>query len=67
MKCNLKKKSFFPWEWEKVAIIMNFFKNVLSPFYKNKICCCGPRISAHALSLDGELDFYLKNGLFLFF
>ena len=22
---------------------------------------CGPRISAHALPLDDELDFYLKN------
>ena len=29
-----------------------------SPFY-------GPRISAHALPLDGELAFYLKKYLFL--
>ena len=26
---------------------------------------CGPRISAHALPLDCELDFYLKNDLFI--
>ena len=27
---------------------------------------CGPHILAHALPLDDELDFYLKNDLFLF-
>ena len=26
---------------------------------------CGPYISAHALPLDSELDFYLKNDLFI--
>ena len=26
---------------------------------------CGPCISAHALPLDSELDFYLKNDLFI--
>ena len=26
---------------------------------------CGPRILAHTLPLDGELDFYLKNDLFI--
>ena len=26
---------------------------------------CGPRISAHALPFDGELDFYLKMILFI--
>ena len=28
---------------------------------------CGPRISAHALSLDGKLDFYLKILFYLLF
>ena len=29
------------------------------------IYTCGPRISAHALPLDGELDFYLKKWFYL--
>ena len=67
MKCNLKKKILFSLGMGESCNYHDFFKNVLSPFYKNKICCYGLRISAHALPLDCELDFYLKNGLFLFF
>ena len=29
------------------------------------IYTCGPRISGHAFSLDGELNFYLKNWFYL--
>ena len=28
------------------------------------VLTCGPRISAHALPLDGELDFYLENDFY---
>ena len=33
------------------------------PFFSTKPLktWCGPRISAHALPLDGELDFYFEN------
>ena len=32
---------------------------------RNSQYICGPRISAHALPLDGELNFYLKNDFYL--
>nr|CAN73680.1 hypothetical protein VITISV_018335 [Vitis vinifera] len=32
---------------------------------ENEEACCGPRISVHALPLDGKLDFYLKNDFYL--
>ena len=34
-------------------------------FFYNIISYCGPRISAHALTLDDELIFYFENNLLI--